>query len=161
MNRGDLELHAQFNLDPRESSPLLRLLPDKPANALQLGRDLAEVEKLYGTRGYLSAHVQSQATFDDGSRTVNYALMVREGAQYHMGKLEITGLDARAVEKLDHDSKLHAGDPFNRAYWTDFLKENARDVPRNPRGWKVQSKMTTHEDSKTVDVTIALSPARP
>jgi outer membrane protein insertion porin family len=134
---------------------------NRPANALQLQRDLLDVEKLYGTRGYLAAHVQSRADFDDSSRTVNYTLVVNEGAQYHMGQLAVSGVDADVAERLERDSKLRSGDPFNLAYWSGFMKENSRDLPPSPRGWKAQIKTAIHQDSKTVDVSIIVSPTRP
>ena len=136
--------------------PLIRLRTAQYANAVQLGDDLEAVQKLYGTRGYLAAHIRSNPQTDDTQSTVGYQLQVHEGDVYHMGELEIQGLDARTTARLVEAWKLRGGDVFDVSYPQQFLNDTNHVIPLAP--WKISVHNSLNEKDKTVDVTLRFDP---
>ncbi len=49
----------------------------QPANTVQLAKDLDEIKKLYGTRGYMAAAIKPEPEFDDAHSTVRYSYPMR------------------------------------------------------------------------------------
>jgi outer membrane protein assembly factor BamA len=136
--------------------PLIRLQIAQYANAVQLGDDLEAVQKLYGTRGYLAAHIRSNPQTDDTQSTVGYQLQVHEGDVYHMGELEIQGLDARTTARLVEGWKLRGGDVYDASYPQQFLNDTNRVIPLV--SWKISVHNSLNEKDKTVDVTLRFDP---
>ena len=136
--------------------PLIRLQTAQYANAIQLGNDLEAVQKLYGTRGYLAANIRSNPQTDDTQSTVGYQLHVHEGAVYHMGELEIQGLDARTTARLVEGWKLRGGDVYDASYPQQFLNDTNHVISLVP--WKISIHNSLNEKDKTVDVTLRFDP---
>ena len=136
--------------------PLIHLQTAQYANAVQLGDDLQAVQKLYGTRGYMDARVHPFAQMDDTQSTVAYELQVHEGDVYHMGELEIQGLDARTTARLVEGWKLRGGDIYDASYPQQFLNDTKDVIPQAP--WKISVHNSLNEKEKTVDVTLRFDP---
>jgi outer membrane protein insertion porin family len=136
--------------------PLIHLQTGQYVNAVELGNDLETVQKLYGTRGYLAAHVRSIPQLDDSQSTVSYQLQVYEGDVYHMGELEIQGLDARTTARLVEAWKLRSGEAFDASYPQRFLSDTNRAIPLVQ--WKIAVHNSLNEKDKTVDVTLHFDP---
>jgi outer membrane protein assembly factor BamA len=136
--------------------PLIHLQTGQYANALQLASDLEAVQKLYGTRGYLAARVRSVPQMDDAQSTVSYELQVHEGDVYHMGELEIQGLDARTTARLVEGWKIRGGDVYDASYPQQFLNDTNHLIPLAP--WKISIHNSLNEKDKTVDVTLRFDP---
>ncbi|OLB24752.1 MAG: hypothetical protein AUH15_00335 [Acidobacteriales bacterium 13_2_20CM_55_8] len=136
--------------------PLIHLQTGQYANAVQLSNDLEAVQKLYGTRGYLAAHIRSIPQMDDTQSTVGYQLQVHEGDMYRMGELEIQGLDARTTARLVESWKLRGGDPYDASYPQQFLNDTNHLIPLAP--WKISVHNSLNEKDKTVDVTLHFDP---
>src|SRR5579871_3963762 len=79
---------------------MVRAQPGEPANTIRLADNLKDIQKLYGSRGYVTAALKSNAEFDDAAGTVVIHLDVKEGFEYHMGELEFRGLDNSLAAKL-------------------------------------------------------------
>jgi outer membrane protein assembly factor BamA len=141
---------------PEKLQPLIHLQTGQYANAIQLSNDLEAVQKLYGTRGYVAAHIRSIAQMDDTQSTVGYQLQVHEGDVYHMGELEIQGLDARTTERLVEGWKLRGGDIYDASYPQQFLNDTNRVIPLV--SWKISVHNSLNEKDKTVDVTLRFDP---
>jgi outer membrane protein insertion porin family len=133
--------------------PFLHLQAGQPANAVQLGDDLEAAKKLYGTRGYLAAAIQPIPEFSDASSTVSYLLQIHEGDLYHMGELEIRGLDPRNTSRLVDQWKLHAGDPFDDSYPKTFMEGALKTLSLTGQ-WAQSLHQSVNESDKTVDVTL-------
>ncbi len=125
----------------------------QPANAVQLASDLEATKKLYGTRGYMAASIQTTPEMDDAQSTVKYLLQFHEGDVYKMGELEIHGLDSRTTARLIERWKLLAGDPYDASYAKRFLDESAYELPRHVE-WKITVNESLNEKDKTMDVTL-------
>jgi outer membrane protein insertion porin family len=133
--------------------PLVHLKTSDPANAVQLDQDLEEVHKLYGTKGYLLAHVTAAPETDDVQSTVRYQLNVSEGDLYHMGDLTIDGLDPESSKKMAAQWQMKRGDPFDSSYLTRFFKIMYRDVGLKG-SWNVVPRQSISQQDKTVSVTL-------
>ena len=81
----------------------------QPANTIRLGDNLKDIQKLYGSRGFIACTIKPEATFDDDAGTVAIRLDVTEGDVYHMGELEFRGLDNSLTAKLRNAWKIRFG----------------------------------------------------
>jgi outer membrane protein assembly factor BamA len=149
----NIDWSGNGDLSTKQLQPLIHLGKDQPANALQLQEDLASVRKLYATRGYLRAAIDSEPEFDDANATVSYHLAVKPGPVYHLGEVEIDGLDDKAQARLREDWRLREGEPYDQSYALTFMRESARDLPPGVH-WKMLAHESVNENEKTVDVTI-------
>jgi outer membrane protein assembly factor BamA len=136
---------------------LIHLRPNEPANAVQLGEDMEQVQKLYGTKGYLVAKVISVPELDDAHSAVSFRLSVTEGDIYRMGELEINGISADAAKNLAAQWQLKAGDAFDDSYMDRFFKTTYRDIGL-PGYWKIIPKKAIDQQNKTVSVALHFLP---
>lgn len=138
---------------------LIHLKSGEPANAVQLNDDLQAVQKLYGTKGYLLAHVDPTPAMDDGQATVNYHLNVIEGDLYRMGDLELEGLDPDALKKMAAQWQMKKGDPYDSSYLRKFFSVMYRDVGLS-MPYNVVPKESINQPDKTVSVALHFMPKR-
>jgi outer membrane protein insertion porin family len=138
-------------------TPLLQLASGQPANAVQLKSDLESLQKLYKTRGYMTAEVQAVPHFDDADATASYQLSVQEGALYRMGDLEIHGLDSHTTDRMRLAWALHEGEPYDAGYPQRFLKETGGLVSPNIH-WGISIHESVNQNDKTVDVELRFTP---
>jgi outer membrane protein assembly factor BamA len=129
------------------------------ANTVQLGKDLDEIKKLYGTRGYMAASIKAEPDFDDERSTVRYVLQFHEGDVYKMGDLEIQGLDTKTTARMVDAWKLRGGDVYDSSYPMQFVKEWMKELSRMGQ-WKVAMHTTLEDKDKLVDVTVRFDPKR-
>jgi outer membrane protein assembly factor BamA len=153
-NLAGIEWKGNHAFSSGDLSKQIGLETGKPADGVRFSDNLDDVRKLYGSKGYLMAQVTPQPQFDDAARTVRYEVLINEGDQFHMGNLQILGLDADLTDKLKANCRLQPGDPFDQTYWNTFFKENGPLLPRTQFGWNVGIKQFPHFSEKTVDVTI-------
>ena len=135
-----------------ELQTLIQLKTGKPANAVELDKNLNAISALYGTKGYMAAKVIAKPVMDDSTAAVHYDFNVQEGAIYKMGDLEVRGLDENIRNKIVFDWKLLEGQVYDSSYVDRFLRESSKDLPQD-----VQWKVTPHEavnDDQTVDVSL-------
>ncbi len=136
---------------------LIHLKTGEPANAVQLGDDLDQVHKLYGTKGYLFAHADPTPEVDDAQSTVHYQLSVTEGNLYRMGELQIEGLDAESAKKIAAQWQLKKGDPYDESYLQRFFKIMYRDFGQH-LSYSVVPKQAINQQDKTVSVSLHFAP---
>ena len=143
------------------SSEALRALihaqPGQPANAVQLNTDIEAMKKLYGTRGYMAARIETDPEMDDANSTVKYVLRIREGDVYSMGDLEIRGLDSHTTARLENGWTLRGGDPYDSSYPKRFLAEEDKEIGIMA-DWNVSVRESPNREDKTVDVTLRFDP---
>lgn len=132
---------------------LIRLQPNQPANAVQLEADLQAVHKLYGTVGRMTAAVAPEAEFDDTTSSVAYKFHVHEGEVFHLGDLDIQGLDSKLTDRVRDAWTLQPEDPYDSGYAKRFVDQSWKLLPSNPN-WTVNIHEGVNEKDKTVDVTL-------
>jgi outer membrane protein assembly factor BamA len=155
----DLQLSGHKAFEAEKLRSLIHQQLGQPANTVQLGKDLDEIKKLYGTRGYMAASIKPEAEFDDAHSTVRYLLVFHEGDVYKMGDVEIQGLDSRTTARMVDAWKLRGGDVYDSSYPMQFVKEWMKELSRMGE-WNVAMHTTVEEKDKLVDVTIRFDPKR-
>lgn len=134
--------------------------PGEPANTVRLADNLKDIQKLYGSKGYVTATIKANAIFDDATSTAVIRLDVNEGSVYHMGELEFRGLDNSLTAKLRNAWKIRPGDVYDATYLDEYLPEAHKLLPAT-LDWDVSSHVTANVREKTVDVDIIYSVKAP
>jgi outer membrane protein assembly factor BamA len=134
--------------------------PGKPANSIRLADNLKDVQKLYGSRGYVTAAIKAKAELDDASSTAIFHLEVKEGYAYHMGELEFRGLDNSLTAKLRGAWKIRPGEVYDATYLDEYLPAAQKLLPVN-FDWDVTSHVTANLRDKSVDVDLIYSVKAP
>jgi outer membrane protein assembly factor BamA len=139
---------------------MVRAEPGQPANTIRIGDNLKDIQKLYGSHGFVTAAIKADAEFDDAASAVVIHLVVTEGFAYHMGELEFRGLDNSLTAKLRNLWKLRLGDVYDSTYLSDFLPAAEKLLPAT-LDWDVASHVTANVRDKSVDVDIIYSVKAP
>jgi outer membrane protein assembly factor BamA len=159
VNSGPLFKTGKFEWDGNTAFPSARLQTlihaqlAQPANAVQLETDLEEIHKLYGTVGHMTATVIPQPEFDDTTGSVAYKLHVHEGEVFHLGDLEIQGVDPKLADRLQDAWTLRPTDPYDSSYPKRFIDQSWKLLPPN-LNWTVSIHEGVNEKDSTVDVTL-------
>ncbi|HVG31021.1 MAG TPA: POTRA domain-containing protein [Pyrinomonadaceae bacterium] len=127
-NWAGAEWSGNSALTPAELDAALGMRQGEVANGAKIKQALRGVARAYGHKGYLSSSLRPAPEFDGAGRRVTYRFEVREGAQFRMGELKITGLAEADAEKLRARWTLRAGEVFDATYYEDFLKKNLSSV---------------------------------
>jgi len=139
---------------------MVRAQVGQPANTVHLSRDLQPVQTLYGSRGFITAKIKTDADFDDTAGTVVLVVDINEGFAYHMGELQFRGLDNSLTAKLRDAWKLRAGEVYNASYLEEYLPLAQKLLPVN-FDWDVEHHVTANIHDKTVDVDLVYSVKAP
>jgi outer membrane protein assembly factor BamA len=130
----------------------ITLKTGNPVDALQLGRDLAQVRKLFGKFGREAVSIKPLPAFVND--TVSYAFQVTEGDLYRMGKLEIEGVEPEQAHKLEQIWKLAEGQPYDATYVHQFIADTVVKVPGHKWDWKMFEQID--DPQKTVNVRLQI-----
>ncbi|MGE5053245.1 MAG: POTRA domain-containing protein [Acidobacteriota bacterium] len=139
---------------------MVRLEPGQPANTVRLSDTLSQVEKLYGSKGYVTASITPQPSFDETAGTVAITLEVKEGPVFHMGDLEFRGLDNGLTAKLRNAWKIRPGEIYNSTYLSEYLPAAQTLLP-STLDWEVSPHVTPNVRDKTVDVDLIFTAKAP
>lgn len=156
-NLTNLEWTGDTVLPASKLQELIHLKIGEPVDAVQLGRDLEGIEKLYGTKGYLFARVYPNSTIEDTQHSVSYQLNVSEGDLYRMGDLLMDGLDSEATKKMAAQWQMKKGAPYDNSYLGKFFKLIYRDVGLQVP-YDVVPKQSVNSQDKTVSVALHFVP---
>jgi outer membrane protein assembly factor BamA len=136
-----------------EASHVFHLVVDRPADAVRLKDDEQKLNRLYRSRGYMTAEIKTEAQLDDEKSTVHYDMNITEGDLYKMGELEIIGVDTPSKDRLNDAWKLREGQPYDADYVHKFLEDVARLLPRGLQ-YSVSINEQLDKKEKLVDLTI-------
>ncbi len=150
--------NKEFSTDVLQK--MVRAPVGQPANTIRLSDNLKDIQKLYGSRGYVTAAIKADADFDDAAGTVILRLNVNEGPIYHMGELAIRGLDNTLEAKLRNLWKIRPGEVYNSTYLSEYLPE-AHKLLTASLDWDVSSHVTANVREKTVDVDLIYAAKAP
>lgn len=139
---------------------MVRAQPGEVANTVRIGDNLAAVQKLYGSRGYVAATVTAKAEMDDAAATAVIHIEVKEGPVFHMGDLEFRGLDNSLTAKLRNAWKIRQGEIYDATYLAEYLPAAHKLLPTSI-DWDVSSHVTANVRDKTVDVDLDYSAKAP
>ena len=145
-------------LSSEDLSTAFGLRAGDPAPQAKIDEGLGRVRSAYARLGYINAQVTDVTRNPDGRRT-NYQFTIREGQQYRMGVLTVTGLDGVDTRSLRGKWTLAAGAVFDDSYLEQFRTTVLRQfVASRAQRTGIRSKfeVNTNPDSQkqTVDVII-------
>jgi outer membrane protein assembly factor BamA len=132
------------------------MIHDKPgdlANTTQLQSDLEAIHHLYGTVGYMIESAKLTPQFDEAAHTVVYQIAIHEGDVFHLGDLDIQGLDPKATDRLRDAWALRETDPYDTTYPKRFFEQTVKLLSRDVT-WTISIHEGVNEQDKTVDVTL-------
>jgi outer membrane protein assembly factor BamA len=139
---------------------LRKLIPaqiGEPVNVIGMEDDVAALQHLYGTRGYMAAAVNARREVDDQASSVKCVLTISEGDVYTMGDLDIHGLDSKATAQMQTAWALRSGDTYNSDYPRQFA-EQAEKKLASLGDWNISIHESVNPKDKTVDVTLRFDP---
>ena len=110
---------------PDELDAALGMKVGEVANGKKLDRGIRDVERAYGTRGHIEAHMNAVPEFDDASQRVTFKIAVNEGPQYRMGKVEFTGVSEAQAMALKERWALKSGQIYDQSYVDKFFRQDA------------------------------------
>ena len=139
---------------------MVRAESGEPADTARLADNLKDIQKLYGSRGFIAATLNADAEFDDAAGTVVLHLKVKEGAVYHMGELEFRGLDNSLTAKLRGAWKIRPGEVYDSTYLSEYLPVAQKLLPPS-LDWEVASHVTANVRDKSVDIDLIYSVKAP
>ena len=149
------------SLTMQELDAALGMKRDELANGLRIDKNLDDVRRAYGRKGYLATRLSAAPEFDDANRRVTYRFNVDEGAQYRMGTLFVTGLSERDTNDLKTRWQLLPREVYDVSYINEFLQSGVREFFKSARSdgrtlsfSKVGSSTDVDREKLTVDVTI-------
>ena len=141
-----------------ELDAALAMRPGEVANAAKVERQLREVRRAYGRRGYLAAAWRERREFDDSARRVTFAFDVREGPQYRMGELTVAGLPEPDAERVRAAWKMRPGDVFDVTYTDGFFERLMPTLARAGQGrLKANTQVRPDAARLAADVTITFT----
>ena len=155
-----LECSGNEQISADTLQKMIRAEPGKPANTTRLGDNIRDVQKLYGSKGYVTASIAPQFTFNDADSTVAIRLEIKEGPVFRMGDLEFRGLDNSLAAKLRNAWKIRPGEVYNAAYLSEYLPSAQKLLPPT-LDWEVSPHVTANVGDKTVDVDLMYSAKAP
>jgi outer membrane protein assembly factor BamA len=139
---------------------MVRAPVGETANTVRISDNLKDIQKLYGSRGYVTAALAANTAFDDAAGTVVIHIDLKEGPVFHMGELEFRGLDNSLTAKLRNAWKIRPGDVYDTTYLSQYLPEAHKLLPP-ALDWDVSSHVTANVRDKTVDVDLIYSAKAP
>jgi outer membrane protein assembly factor BamA len=149
----DIQVAGSKALPADKLRELIHQKPGQPADAVALGSDVEAMKKLYGTLGYMAAAIQVVPTLDDAHATVRYQIRVDDGDLFHMGDLEIQGLDPHETVRVTAKWTLAKNDSYDSSYPRRFVKEVLKTVLVDGE-WNISIHEMPEAADKTVDVNV-------
>jgi hypothetical protein len=90
------------------------------ASKIKLGLDA--LDHLYSSRGYIDFAAKPETITNDKSATISLILVLDEGKQFRVGRVEAYNLDPEKEAKLK--SLIQPGDIYNSEPFGDFFRKN-------------------------------------
>lgn len=141
-----------------ESGPKSRLAflstKDQYSKSKLVG-DLDNLTAFYRDRGFLRFEVlSSQVSLSDDKRSVNININIREGDQYRVGKVDVTGTQSAAIQKM---VTIRQGQVFSQQRLRETQKNFSTEMGKYGYAFaKVDVVPRVNEINKTVDLTFDL-----
>lgn len=149
----DVKWEGNKTFSAEKLQTLIHSRPAAVANVPLLKNDLEAVRKLYGTRGYMMVSIKPNAQIDDASKAVAYRIEVSERDVFHLGDLDIQGLDAKTVDRLQEAWTLRESDPYDSTYPQRFFEDTVKLLSPDVT-WTISIHEGINEEEKTVDVSL-------
>ena len=150
----------------RELDAPLGMKAGELADGLKIDEGLKAVERIHGRKGFLTARVKAEPTFDDANRRVSYRVAVTQGPRYTMGSLFIKGLPEADADNLKGRWTLTQGAVYDTEYLKEFLdKELGAFLTRaaqtgrikmSAKPPRIETDLKLNQQALNVDVTVEI-----
>lgn len=138
---------------PQELDKMLAMKGGEIASDTKIEEGLRTIQKAYGRQGHLAANLPFSPLFEDSSADLVFEFKITEGPQYHMGKLNFTGLSERTAQSLLQRWNLPPDAVFDDSYPTLFFtREFSRVAAAEERGKNIAINIVPDTISLAVDV---------
>ena len=138
-------LDADLIFPPEELRKRFPLNDGDVLDASKIKQGLDALDRLYGSRGYLDFAAKPETITNDKSATISLILVLDEGKQFRVGKVEAYNLDPEREAKLK--SRIQPGDIVNHDLFWEFFRENHTFI----------SVLQQNEDNGTIDLQFGYS----
>lgn len=158
-NFGDIRVEGTLSMN----EPLREVAGLKSgdiANFEEVQKALQQVNAAMRREGYMRAKTTPERQVNDEKKTVDLVLRVDPGPQFTFGKLFLEGLDINGEYEIKRIWGLKEGDVFDDSY-PDFFLQQVREQGVFDNLQKTLSKVATHDDTLTADVTLIFNPQPP
>jgi outer membrane protein assembly factor BamA len=156
---GEVQWIGNQALSGADLSLAFGLRPGDAADRPKISKGLEAVRKAYGRRGYINPVIEEATTRDESMRRTNYRFAIREGQQYRMGALMVTGLNPNDERRLKSRWTLAPAAVFDDSYIEEFRQSVVRPLVLNltqRSGIRTRFEVNTKPniEKQTVDVLI-------
>jgi hypothetical protein len=129
------------------------------ANGVKLDAGFIAVSRLYGKQGYAGLQLQPVPEFDDASKSLLLKIIVTEGPQYRMGRLNVVGLSEPSAKMFKDVWRIKPGEVYDSTYPSEFIRRlgEVGGVPPDQLK-RILTQTTPDQQKQTVDVTIDFNP---
>jgi outer membrane protein assembly factor BamA len=117
---GEVVWGGNVALSNQELASAFALRAGDSVSRTKTDQALDAVRKAYAQKGYINAQITEATTRDAANRRVNYQFAVREGQQYRMGALTVTGVSPADVRQLKSKWTLAPNAVFDDSYLDQF-----------------------------------------
>jgi outer membrane protein assembly factor BamA len=109
-----------------ELDAVVALKPGDSADGMKIELAWQRILEAYGKKGYLDAALEKTPALDDAAARVTYRVTIKEGPQYHMGALVLTGLSLEGERRIIAAWKIPDGAVFDASVADAFVNGGAR-----------------------------------
>jgi outer membrane protein assembly factor BamA len=150
------EWSGNVTIAPANLEVATGMKPNEIANGKKIEEGWEAVKKEYSKSGYVEAKVSPEPVFDAQNLRVHYRVQVKEGVQYHMGSLTVSGVPQKVADRLMERWRLKPGDVYDGSYPTDFVKKEVFPAVQGggARGPKVGVIAAPNREQHIMDVTV-------
>lgn len=127
-----------------------------------LKTDLLRLESFYHDHGYIKVKVYDpEVEIDKEKRKIYVSIPVSEGAQYHVGSIDVQGDDVYTGEELLEKVSLSTGDVFNRSLFRRDIFEISDMYSQKGYAFaNVTPALDVDEEKKTVNIKVQTDKGR-
>jgi Surface antigen variable number repeat len=143
-----------FAFPPEELRKLVPLQDGDIFYVEKIRECLEVLRRVYNSKGYIDFAPVPQTEIDEVGQRISLVIVLQEGEQFRVGKIQVLGLKPSKAAMLT--SKLKAGDVFNRTLVDDFVKENLPALPVGASPHVLGVK--TDFKKRTVDIVVDFRP---
>jgi outer membrane protein assembly factor BamA len=151
-----VEWSGNVAIAPASLEAVAGMKPNEIANGKKIDEGWEAVQKEYSKSGYIEAKVSPVPVFDAQNLRVHFRVLVKEGVQYHMGNITVSGVPQKVADRLRERWRLKPGDVYDGSYPMDFVNKEVFPAVRvaGGRGPKVGVFNAPNREKHVVDVMV-------
>jgi outer membrane protein insertion porin family len=116
-----VEWRGNDSIKSQDLDQLVDLKPGELADGNKVEAIWERARAAYGQAGFLDATLDPKPLFDDQAAHVTYTVTVREGTQYHMNNLVLTGLSLEGERRIRKAFPIRPDAVFDKTTYEKFV----------------------------------------